>query len=65
MMMNVEQSVEWELVGETEVLKENLPSATLSPTNPTWPDLGSNASRRGGKPATYRLSYGTATSQHF
>jgi hypothetical protein len=25
MMMNVEQSVEWELAGETEVLGENLP----------------------------------------
>jgi hypothetical protein len=24
-MMNVEQSVEWELAGETEVLGENLP----------------------------------------
>jgi hypothetical protein len=25
MIMNVEQSVEWELTGETEVLGENLP----------------------------------------
>jgi hypothetical protein len=25
MMMNVEQSVEWELAGETEVLEENAP----------------------------------------
>jgi hypothetical protein len=25
MMMSVEQSVEWELAGETEVLVENLP----------------------------------------
>jgi hypothetical protein len=25
MMMNVEQSVEWELAGETEILGENLP----------------------------------------
>jgi hypothetical protein len=25
MMMNVEQSVEWKLTGETEVLGENLP----------------------------------------
>jgi hypothetical protein len=25
MMMNVEQSVEWELAGEIEVLRENLP----------------------------------------
>jgi hypothetical protein len=51
--------VEWELAGETEVIGENLPSATLSATYPTWPDLGSNPGRRGGKPATNRLSYGT------
>jgi hypothetical protein len=31
-----------------------------STTNPTWPDLGSYPGRRGGKPATNRLSYGTA-----
>jgi hypothetical protein len=35
-------------------------SATLSTTNPTWPDPGSNPGRRGGKPATNRLSYGVA-----
>jgi hypothetical protein len=34
------------------------PSATLSTTNPTWPDPGSNPGRRGGKPATNRLSNG-------
>jgi hypothetical protein len=33
-------------------------SATLSTTNPTWPDPGSNPGRRGGKPMTNRLSYG-------
>jgi hypothetical protein len=59
MMMNVEQSVEWELAGETEILGEN-PSVTLSTTNPTWPDLGSNPGSHGGKPVTNRLSYGTA-----
>jgi hypothetical protein len=40
--------------------EKTCPSATLSTTNPTRPDLGSNPSRRGGKPATNRLSYGTA-----
>jgi hypothetical protein len=30
----------------------------LSTINPTSPDLGSNPDRRGGKPATNRLSYG-------
>jgi hypothetical protein len=36
------------------------PSATLSTTNPTYLDPGLNAGRRGGKPATYSLSYGAA-----
>jgi hypothetical protein len=60
MMMIVEQLVEWRLAGETEVRGENLPSAILSTTNPTWPDRGSNMDRRGGKPETNRLSYGVA-----
>jgi hypothetical protein len=33
---------------------------TLSTTNPTCRDLGSNVGRRGGRPETNRLSYGTA-----
>jgi hypothetical protein len=37
------------------------PSATLPLTNSTWPDLGSYPCRRGGKPATNRLSYGKAS----
>jgi hypothetical protein len=45
--------VEWRLAGE-----KTCPSATLSTTNATWPDPGSNTGRRGGKPATNRLSYG-------
>jgi hypothetical protein len=60
MRVIVEQLVEWRLAGETEVLGENLPNATLSTTNPTWSDSGSNPGRRGGKPATNRLSYGAA-----
>jgi hypothetical protein len=58
--MSLEQSVEWELAGETEVLGKNLPYASWSTTNPTWPDLGSNPGRRSGKPAINRRSYGTA-----
>jgi hypothetical protein len=54
MVVIVEQSVEWEFAGET------CPRATLSTTNPTWPDLGSSPGGRGGKPATNRLSYDTA-----
>jgi hypothetical protein len=39
-MMSVEQSVEWELAGETKVLGENLVSTILLTTNPTtWPEL--------------------------
>jgi hypothetical protein len=59
MMMIVEQSVECELAGETEVLGENLPRAIFSTTDPTRPYLGSNPGRRCGKPAANRLSYGT------
>jgi hypothetical protein len=51
MMMGVEQPEEWELAGETELPGENLPKfLTLSITNPTSPDLGSNPWRRGEKP---------------
>jgi hypothetical protein len=57
MRVIVKQLVEWRLAGETEVLN---PSATLSTTNPTWPDPGSNPGRRGGKPAINRLSYDAA-----
>jgi hypothetical protein len=40
--------------------EKTYPSATSSTTNLTWPDLGSNLGRRGGKPVTNCLSYGTA-----
>jgi hypothetical protein len=46
--------------GNRSTRRKPCPSATSSTTNPTWPDLGSNPGRRGGKPATNRLSYGTA-----
>jgi hypothetical protein len=48
--------------GKPKYSEKTCPSATFSTTtNPTWPDLGSNPGRRGGKPATNRLTYGTAT----
>jgi hypothetical protein len=47
-------------MGKPKYSEKTYPSATLSTTNPTWPDPGSNPSRRGGKPATNRLSYGAA-----
>jgi hypothetical protein len=46
--------------GKPKYSEKTSPSATLCTTNPTWPDLGSNPGRRGGKPATNHLSYGTA-----
>jgi hypothetical protein len=46
--------------GKPKYSEKTCPSATLSTTNPTWLDLGFNHGRRGGKPATNRLSYGTA-----
>jgi hypothetical protein len=36
------------------------PSATLSTTNPTWTDPGSNPGLRCGRPVAKRLSHGTA-----
>jgi hypothetical protein len=43
--------------GKPKYSEKTCPSATLSTTNPTWPDPGSNPGHRGGKPATNRLSY--------
>jgi hypothetical protein len=40
--------------------RKTCPSATLSTTNPTWSDPGSNPGLRGGMPAANRLSHGTA-----
>jgi hypothetical protein len=40
--------------GEPQYSEKTCPSATLSTTNPTWPDPGANPGRRGG---TNRLSY--------
>jgi hypothetical protein len=58
-MMSVKQTVEWELAGETEVLGENLLQYHFvhHKSHVTW--LGSNLGRRGWKPATSRLNYGT------
>jgi hypothetical protein len=66
--MSVQQSVEWELAGETEVLGENLPQCYDVLCGPQIPhDLtrGSNTRRRGGKPAANRLYYRTAYLQVF
>jgi hypothetical protein len=60
-MLIVEKLVECRLAGKTEVLGQNLPQRHfVSTTNPTLLDTGLNPCRRGGKPATNRLSYGAA-----
>jgi hypothetical protein len=46
--------------GKPKYSEKAYPSDTLSTIFPTWHDLRSNPGRRGGKPATNRLSYGTA-----
>jgi hypothetical protein len=45
--------------GKLKYSEKTCPSASLSTTNPTLPDPGSNPGRRSRKPATNRLSYGT------
>jgi hypothetical protein len=63
--MIMEKQVECRLARETEVLGESLPQRHFCPSqNPTWPDPGLNPGRRGGKPATNRLSYGAAHINH-
>jgi hypothetical protein len=53
--------IEYGALGRTRISRGNLPQcATSSTTNSKWPDLGSKPNRRGGKPATNSLRYGTA-----
>jgi hypothetical protein len=53
---------EWQ--GKPKYSEKTCPDATLSTTNPTWPEPGLNPDRRGGKPATNRFSYGAAMSSY-
>jgi hypothetical protein len=49
------------LTGENgSTRRKTCPSATVSTTNPKWNDPGSNPGIRGDRPATNRLSHGTA-----
>jgi hypothetical protein len=57
---NLTHREDWQ--GKPKYSEKTCPSATLSTTNPTRLDPGLNPGRRGGKPATNRLSYGVALS---
>jgi hypothetical protein len=49
------------LTGENRITRgKTCPGATLSTTNPTGTDPGSNPGLRGGRPAANRLSHGMA-----
>jgi hypothetical protein len=49
------------LTGENRSIRgKACTTATLSTTNPTWTEPGSNPGLRGERPATNRLSHGTA-----
>jgi hypothetical protein len=64
--VRMEYLVEWSWQGKPMYLGKTCPNATLSTTNPTWSDQGSNPGnpgRRGGKPAANRLSCGEAVAQ--
>jgi hypothetical protein len=62
-MMIVEQSVECELAGETEVLGENLPQCHFVHHKIHMTSSGLELGPPRGKPATNYLSYGTARRQ--
>jgi hypothetical protein len=58
-ILRMEKLVEWMvLAGETEVLGDNLLWRHFIHHKSHLPDQGANPGRRGGKPATNRLSYG-------
>jgi hypothetical protein len=63
-IMRMQNLVEWRLAGETEVLEENLPLCHFVHQKSYMNWLGAKPGRRGGKPSTNRLSYGTAVTRY-
>jgi hypothetical protein len=59
-IMMREKLVEWWLAGETKAFGENLPQCHFVHHEPHMHCLDADPGLRGGKPATNRLSYGTA-----
>jgi hypothetical protein len=50
--------------GKPKYSGETCPNVTLSTTNPTWTDPGSNLGLRGERPATNHLSHGMTFTSH-
>jgi hypothetical protein len=58
--MMMEKFLEWWLAGETEVFRGNVPQLRYVHHKPHMLFPDANPGRRGGKPASNRLSYGAA-----
>jgi hypothetical protein len=58
-LMNLEHLVDENWQGKPKYSQKTSPSVTLSNTNPTWSDLGSNPDLGCGKPSTSHLSNDT------
>jgi hypothetical protein len=64
-IMTIENLVEWWLLGETEVLGENLSQCHFVHHKSHMTCSGANPGRRCGKPVVNRFSYGTAQGESY